>query len=190
MLLVGCTPPRPTHIENICSIFYQYPNWYWDAKKSAHRWGVPVSVQMAIIYQESRFTAKARPPREHLLWVIPWFRSSTSFGYTQSLKETWKNYQRNTGNGGSRDEFSAATQFIGWYGYTVHRRLGIPRNNAYELYLAYHEGIGGYAHRTYLRKRWLMDVAHHVAYRAAVYRRQLSYCASRIPDQHWWDHIL
>ena len=66
--------------------------------------------------------------------------------------------------------------FIGWYANQAHRRAGIPRSNAYDLYLAYHEGIGGYQRKTYLRKAWLMPVARKVANRAQTYRSQLAYC--------------
>jgi len=187
LLLAGCVTPPPRNIQNICSIFQQYPKWYWAAKKSQQRWGVPVAVQMAIIYQESRFRAKAKPPRKKILWVIPWFTRVTSArGYSQALDGTWKEYERSTGDSGSRSSFKDVANFIGWYGYRAHRRAGIPRNNAYELYLAYHEGIGGYKRRTYLKKRWLIRVARKVEYRARLYQRQLNGCRNRLKRRPWW----
>ena len=186
-LLTGCVTARPHNIQNICSIFYQYPKWYWDAKKSQKKWGVPVYVQMAIIYQESHFNAKAKPPREHLLGFIPWFRPTSAYGYSQSIKSTWKRYERETGDHGSRHSFAAATDFIGWFGYQAHIHARVSRNNAYALYLAYHEGINGYLHHTYWNKTWLIHVAHKVAYHARIYQRQLRGCASKIKKHHWWD---
>lgn len=188
-LLTSCAPARPHNIENICSVFYQYPAWYWDAKKSAEHWGAPIAVQMAIIYQESRFTAGAKPPREHLLGIIPWFRPTSAYGYSQALKNTWEHFERSTGDHGRRSDFALVTQFIGWYSYLAHVRAGIPLNNAYAVYLAYHEGIGGYQHRTYWTKPWLIRVAHQVAYRAYVYQYQLIQCQNRIKRPHWWDFL-
>jgi len=192
VLLVGCVTAPPRNPGNVCSIFYQYPKWYWQAKKVQKRWGMPVYVQMAFIYQESRFHAKAKPPHSRILFVIPWFtRVSSSYGYTQALKGTWQLYKRDSGNhGAKRSRFADAVDFVGWFGHTAHRKLGIPYNNAYALYLAYHEGIGGYARRSYLRKPWLIHVAHKVSYRSHLYQRQLWGCADKIPKQHWWSFLF
>ncbi len=180
-LLTACGPPKkPENIENICRIFYQYPNWYWDARKSQARWGVPVAVQMSIIRQESSFNGKAKPPRGKVLWVIPW-RKSSAYGYSQVKNETWKRYKKATGSHFvSRDDFSDATDFVGWFGQEAHRRAGINPNNAYALYLAYHEGIGGYERRTYRKKEWLIKVAHRVSLRANVWNSELRRCAHKI----------
>jgi len=190
--LSACTTtPRPRRLDNICAVFRQYPKWYWAAQNTQRRWGVPVSVQMAIIHQESRFTANAKPARRKLLWIIPWTRLSSSYGYTQALKMTWENYKKSTGRyggigGASRDNFADATDFIGWYVDTAHRKLGIPRNDAYKLYLSYHEGLGGYARKTYLRKTWLIHVARKVKARAATYRAQLYRCHASLKKKPWF----
>lgn len=186
LFLVGCAKPRPDNIENICSIFYQYPDWYQDAKDVEKRWGVPVPVQMAIIYHESSFNARARPPRKKLLWIIPWKRPSSAYGYSQALKNTWKDYEAQTGESGKRHAFDDAVDFIGWYSNQVHRKLGIQPDNAYALYLAYHEGPGGYARRSYLSQPWLIALAHKVSYRADEYSRQLASCEKNLKKDSWW----
>ncbi len=39
MLLSGCvTLPPPRNVNNICSIFKQYPEWYRDAQDVQRRW--------------------------------------------------------------------------------------------------------------------------------------------------------
>jgi hypothetical protein len=176
LLLAGCAQPRPNHIENICSIFHQYPDWYDDAKQAEKKWHIPVPVLMAIIYQESSFNGSAKPPRKKLLWIIPWKRPSSAYGYSQALKNTWKEYEATTGRGGSRSAFDDATDFMGWYNNHVCEKLHTRCDDAYALYLAYHEGPGGYAKRSYLRKPWLIRVAHKVAQRTQTYRRQLATC--------------
>jgi len=187
LFLTGCTTPRPDNVENICHIFRQYPKWYWATQATEKKWAVPINVQMAIIHQESRFNAKAKPPRKKLLWIIPWKRPTSAYGYSQALDETWEGYKRNSGNhGGDRDEFADASDFIGWYGYQAYRKAGIPRDQAFYLYLAYHEGIGGYTRKTYNKKPWLVKVAHKVSYRSSVYKTQLNQCRDSLPQKPWW----
>lgn len=185
--LVGCATPRPDDVNNICSIFKQYPKWYWATKDVQARWRVPIEVQMAIMHQESRFLAIAKPPRTKLLWIIPWKRPSTAYGYTQALDMTWAHYKEDAGKVFvSRDDFADAADFVGWYGYRAYKKAGISRNNAYQLYLAYHEGIGGYQRKTYRSKPWLVNVAKKVARKAAAYKRQLASCQSRLTSKPWW----
>lgn len=188
-LLMGCVPPPPQNIDNICEIFGEYKDWYWITKRTQREWGVPVNVQMAIIHQESKFNAKAKPNRKKLLAVIPWKRPSSAYGYSQALKGTWENYQEKAGKKAShRDDFSAASDFIGWYAYQAYKTAHIDRSNTYDLYLAYHEGINGYLRKTYLNKQWLIGVAHKVSARAQKYDNQLKTCEKRFRKE-WWNFL-
>ena len=167
-------------------MFADNGSWYRSASRAEKRWHVPMSVQLAIVYQESRFRARARAPRRRFLWVLPGPRRSTAYGYTQALTVTWNEYKRATGNrGADRDDFGDAVDFIGWYADRSHRRLGIARNDAYRLYLAYHEGDGGFERRTYAGKPWLLRVASKVRARELRYRRQLQSCRARL-ERPWW----
>lgn len=180
LFLVSCVKRPPSNVDNVCRIFKQYPAWYRDAKEVERRWQVPVSVQMAIIHQESKFDGTARPPRDKFLGFIPWSRPSTAYGYTQALRQTWEDYTKQYGNWfSSRDDFTSAVDFIGWYVNQTHKRTGVARNDAYNLYLAYHEGIGGYEHRSYRDKLWLVNVAHKVKNRSDIYRKQLASCGEK-----------
>lgn len=188
LLLSGCVSPVPNDVNNICSVFKQYPKWYSDAKDVERRWLVPVAVQMAIVHQESHFNGRAKPPRTKILWIIPWTRPSTAYGYSQALDGTWAHYKKT--NGGlfsARDKFGDALDFIGWYANMAHQKAGIRRNDAYSLYLAYHEGIGGYQRKTYLKKKWLMQVARKVEARAQIYQAQLAKCKNQFKSwyQFW-----
>jgi hypothetical protein len=187
ILLTACVSKPPADINNVCNIFRQYPKWYRDAKDVERRWKVPVPVQMAIIHQESKFNARARPPRRKLFYIIPWKRPSSAYGYAQVLHGTWKHYKQN--NGGlfsSRDHFGDGVDFIGWYANQAHIRAGIPRTDAYSLYLAYHEGIGGYQRKTYLRKAWLIPVARKVQARSQLYTWQLNSCRKSLKSHSWF----
>jgi hypothetical protein len=187
--LYGCTQAPPRNTNNVCLIFKQYPDWYWAAAKVRQRWGIPVSVLMAIIHQESHFSAKAKPPREKLLWIIPWFRPTSAYGYSQAVNETWKRYKRDTGHTSmftSRNAFGDAADFIGWFANQAHKRAGISKFDTYSLYLAYHEGIGGYMRGTYKNKAWLIAVAKKVQRRAWIYRSQLRVCETSLPKKPWY----
>ncbi len=178
IFLAGCMPPEPPRkVNDICYIFKEYPKWRRSTYKVYKRWHVPVAVQMAIIHQESHFRAQAKPPRRKILWIIPWTRPSSAYGYSQVLDSTWDRYKNKSGwFFSSRDRFSDADDFIGWYANQAHIRAGISRDDAYSLYLAYHEGVGGYQRKTYLGKPWLMKVARKVERQANMYQSQLYSC--------------
>jgi len=184
--LLGCAAATPRNIDDGCAMFANNRSWYRAASRAEKRWHVPISVQLAIVYQESRFQARARAPRRKFLWVLPGPRPSTAYGYTQALTVTWKEYIRATGNrGADRDDFGDAVDFIGWYADRSHRRLGIAKNDAYRVYLAYHEGDGGFERRSYAGKPWLLRVASKVRTHEMHYRRQLESCRGRL-EQPWW----
>ena len=178
ILFHGCaTTPPPRYIYNICEIFRENPKWYRSARKSYKRWGVPIPVLMAIIHQESKFRADARPPRGSCLWIFPGPRPSSAFGYTQASNETWNEYRNSTGNtGADRDDFEDSVDFVGWYSHLSYIRCRISKKDAYHLYLAYHEGHGGFIRKTYQEKAWLLGVARKVESRAKTYRGQLASC--------------
>ena len=188
LLLSGCTPRPPHNINNVCAIFQQYPRWYWDALDSYRRWGVPISIQMAIIRQESHFRGDAAPPRTKLLGFIPWKRPTSAYGYAQAIDGTWKHYMKSTGNTrNSRTRFADATNFIGWFAQQANKEIGLPKHNAYELYLAFHEGISGYMKKTQNTKPWLIKVAKKVQHNANIYRGQIARCKDKIPKPSIWN---
>lgn len=188
LLLTACSPPPPPQQpENICAIFKERPSWYGDAKATKDKWGIPISVQMAIMYQESSYRGDARPPRGKLLFFIPWKRPTSALGYSQAINNTWALYEQDTHQpNANRSSFKDASDFIGWYADRAHRRAGISYYNAEQLYLAYHEGIGNYQHKTYLSKPWLVNVAHQVQARANRYQTQLASCEGSIKKKSWW----
>jgi len=181
LLLVGCTTSPPENQEDVCEIFYEKDNWYKHARKASRRWGTSVPVMMAFIHQESGFRARAKPPRTKILWVIPGPRPASAYGYSQATDETWSAYKKSTGRwGADRNEFKDAVDFIGWYNDQSHRRNKIAKTDAYNLYLAYHEGQGGFAKRSFRNKQWLTDVAKKVSSRSGRYTTQLQKCEKRL----------
>ncbi|MFY9212679.1 MAG: lytic transglycosylase [Aestuariivita sp.] len=167
----------PRNLDNACSIVGERPEYLRAFRATERRWGVPVHVQMATIYHESRFVGDARPPYRYTLGIIPMGRQSSAFGYSQALDGTWDEYRRETGNrGAKRDRIRDASDFMGWYMAETRERLGIPLSDARNQYLAYHEGRTGYARGSYNSKSWLLRVSSNVQSRANMYENQLSNC--------------
>ena len=184
LLLVACTTAPPRNVNDACAIFAEYGDWFADAKTASRRWSVPLPVLLAIIHQESAFQADAQPPRTWYLGFIPGTRPSSAYGYSQALDGTWERYIAATGNrGADRDEFEDAVDFIGWYISETSRRNRVARNNAYNQYLAYHEGQDGFAKGSYRQKPWLMKRARQVRQQADRYRAQLNRCEPRLAAQ-------
>jgi hypothetical protein len=177
-LFQGCaTTAPPKRLDNVCEIFREHTDWYEDAADSYKRWGIPIPVMMAILHQESRYVSDAKPPRTTCLWIFPGPRPSSAYGYAQAKDETWEEYQENTGNSwADRDDFGDAIDFLGWYCHLSARQCGISKDNARNLYLAYHEGRGGFNRKTYAQKQWLVRVADKVQKRAVMYKSQLAAC--------------
>ncbi|MEI2687989.1 MAG: lytic transglycosylase [Cypionkella sp.] len=167
----------PRQLDDACAILRQRPEYGKAMKVAERRWGIPVSVQMAAIHQESKFIGNARTPHRFALGVIPMGRQSSAYGYSQALDGTWEEYKKEQHRrGAKRDRISDATDFMGWYMSQSTEKLGIARNDAGAQYLAYHEGRTGYSNQSYLGKPWLVEVAASVERRAELYAAQLSAC--------------
>lgn len=190
VLLAACAEPQPQNINNACEIFQEKESWHKVAISSQERWNIPMEVTLAFVHQESSFKADAKPPRRKLLGFIPWFgRVSSASGYSQALAQSWKEYKKETGHWyARRSSFKHSTDFIGWYNNKSVRELGISRNDAYSLYLAYHEGRGGFKRKTYNQKPWLIKVANKVKQRTATYRKQIADCA--IESRSWFSKLI
>ena len=98
----GGSNQAPRNLDNACSILEQRPGYLRAFRATERKWGVPVAVQMATIYQESKFVSRARPPRRYKLGVIPMGRQSSALGYSQALDGTWADYRREAGRIGAR----------------------------------------------------------------------------------------
>ena len=86
--------------------------------------------------------------------------TSSAFGFAQVINPTWDRYKTKNGkNNASRANFSDVTDFIGWYSVQTEKMLGIPKNDFYNQYLAYHEGHEGWKKKSFSSKKWLMLVA-------------------------------
>lgn len=187
LTLAGCSSLPPANPNNLCDIFDDKPSWYKDSKKAEKRWGSSVPVMMSIMYQESQFKHNARTRRTKILWIFPGPRLSDAYGYPQAKNAVWDEYQDQGGSGfARRDNFGDAIDFIGWYNKQSQKRSNIGLNDSYNLYLAYHEGHGGYNRATYRKKNWLTNTARKVENRSQQYANQLRNCEERFKGSWWW----
>jgi hypothetical protein len=179
-VLPGCVTSPPSNVADICSIFEEKDDWYDSTLAVYQRWGAPISVQMAIINQESSFVGDAQSERVHFLG-IPLWHSTSAYGYSQALDVTWNDYVKATGNyGADRDDFADAADFVGWYMKHTTLELGIPGSDAYRQYLAYHEGRKGYRRGHWKSRPALIKAARHAATFADRYKKQLKRCQSSL----------
>ena len=177
IILSGCVTDRNFNKSNLCDIFQTNPQWKSYAEKTKDKWGVPVSLQLSFIKQESSFNRTARPPRQKVLGLIPGLRPSSAYGYSQALDGTWEEYKQSTGNyNADRKNFADASDFIGWYVDGSYRLLKIEKTDVYNHYLAYHEGKGGFQKKSYNKKKWLLEVAKKVENQAKEYSDQIKKC--------------
>ena len=173
-LIAGCSS-IPTNTANSCSIFNERYLWYKHTKKVEQKWGTPIYIQLAIIKMESDFDWLAKPSRQKIFKVIPYKRPSSSFGYSQAVKGTWKQYKKETGNNlATRVRFKDSVDFIGWYTNKTESILKISKKDAFKQYLAYHEGWGNF--KNYKQKNKVIKLAKKVEKQSNIYKKQLFKC--------------
>ena len=181
-------PDPPANPEDLCEIFREHPVWYDYARASEERWGTPIATQMAFVFYESSFQSHARPPRTLLWGLIPWTRPTSAYGYAQALDPAWGEYLAANGDGWFtvRTDMEHALDFVGWYNHLTHRQLGVSFYNPRQLYLAYHEGRGGYQRRSFDQKPAITALAGRVQNRAFRYDNQLQACEQEFQCWRWY----
>ena len=183
----GCANSPPKNTDDICKIFDEKRGWYKDAKKAARKWDTDIAILMAFIRRESGFYAKAKPPRTKILWIFPGPRLSDAYGYAQAKDATWAWYEKEEGGiFASRDDFADATDFVGWYNKQSAKMCKISTHDPYNLYLAYHEGQGGFNRGTHKNKQHVKRYAKEVASRTWRYQAQLKTCEKRLNKRGWF----
>lgn len=192
LLIIGCADRPPQNLDNICSIYKEKRHWYKASLNTEKKWGVPPQIPMAFIHQESKFDGSALPPRKYILWIIPWGRVSTAYGFAQAQTMTWNDYIKDTGNSSAkRNDFSDSIDFIGWYISKTQKVNGVSKWDVYSQYLNYHEGWGGFKRKTHNNKAWLIGVAQKVQTRSNNYGTQYRSCKEELmKPQSIWEWIF
>ena len=179
LFLISACSSIPSNTSNSCTIFDERYLWYKHAKKSEQKWGTPIYLQLAIIKMESGFDWLAKPPRQKLFKIVPYKRPSSSFGYSQAVKGTWKQYKTETGNKfATRTRFKDSVDFIGWYTSKTAKILKVSKQDAFKQYIAYHEGWGNY--KNYKNNKKVINLAKRVEKQANIYKKQLTDCKNSL----------
>ena len=174
----------PQNTSDGCSIFSERYLWYKHAKKTEKKWGTPINLQLAIIKMESDFDWLAKPARQKLFKVIPYKRPSSSFGYSQAIKGTWKQYKDETGNKYAlRTRFKDSVDFIGWYTNKTEKILKVSKKDAFRQYIAYHEGWGNY--KNYKTNQKVIVLAKKVEGYSNKFKNQLNKCSKSLTTRKY-----
>ena len=169
----------PKNTSDGCSIFSERYLWYKHSKKVEKKWGTPVYIQLAFIKMESDFDWLAKPKRQKIFKVIPYKRPSSSFGYSQAVRGTWKQYKDETNNPfATRTRYKDSVDFIGWYTNKTYKILKISKKDAFKQYVAYHEGWGNY--KNYKKNQKVIQLAKKVKRFSDRYERQLKNCKNKL----------
>ena len=178
LFLFSCSS-IPKNTADGCSIFSERYLWYKHAKNTEKKWGTPIYLQLAIIKMESDFDWLAKPKRNKIFKVIPYKRPSSSFGYSQAVKGTWKQYKKETNNKfARRTRFKDSVDFIGWYTSKTKKILKISMEDSFRQYIAYHEGWGNY--KNYKKNKKVILLAKKVEKQSKIYQKQLYNCRNKL----------
>ena len=187
-LLTSCSS-IPKNTQSGCSIFSERYLWYKYSKKTEKKWGTPIYIQLAIIKMESDFDWLAKPKRQKIFKVIPFKRPSSSFGYSQAVKGTWKQYKKETNNPlALRTRYKDSVDFIGWYTSKSSKLLKISIKDSFKQYIAYHEGWGNYKNDKQNKK--VINLAKKVKAHSDRYKIQLNKCEKRLNKIFTYDKHL
>ena len=179
LFLISACSSIPKNTADGCSIFSERYLWYKHAKKTEQKWGTPIYLQLAFIKMESDFNWMAKPQRQKIFKVIPFKRPSSSFGYSQAVKGTWRQYKEETGNKlATRTRFKDSVDFIGWYTHKTEKILKIPKQDTFKQYIAYHEGWGNY--KNYKKNQKVILLAKKVQKQSNKYKKQLDNCSKSL----------
>jgi hypothetical protein len=167
----------PKYPQNACKIFGENYLWYKSIKKSSETYDAPIHIILAFVKKESGFNRWAKPKRTKLFKIVPYKRPSSSLGFSQAVKKTWKLYKTETNNPlALRANFKDSVMFIGWYISKTNKINKIPRNDAYRQYLNYYLGWGSYAKKVYKTDKKAIIYAKNVEKQSKIYRNQLIEC--------------
>ena len=183
--LISCSSV-PKYPQNACKIFGENYLWYKSVKKSSETYGAPIHIILAFVNKESGFNRWAKPKRTRLFKIVPYKRPSSSFGYSQAVKKTWKLYKTETDNPlALRTRFKDSVMFIGWYINKTNKINKISLNDSYSQYLNYYLGWGNYAKKVYKTDKKAIIFAKSVEKQSKIYKSQLKECQKSLDKKRY-----
>lgn len=177
--VIETTSVKTSYKNDACKMLKENPDWLVASYASYQKWGTPISVQLSFVYHESSFKYNARPIRKKKLYEFGTQYASSALGFSQALNGTWGDYlNESKSKNKQRTNFGHSVDFIGWYN-SKSFKIGIKPTDPYNLYLAYHEGRGGWLRKYHSKKTWLKNYAKSVERKAEIYSKQINNCDLR-----------
>ena len=178
--LISCSSV-PKYSSNACKIFEEKYFYLKHTRAASKKWGVPISSILAVINMESGFKRFAKPKRTKIFKIIPYRRPSSSFGFSQAIKNSWELYKKENNKPlALRTSMKSSSDFVGWYFYKSNQINNIPLNDIYSNYLNYYLGWGNYKNKTYKTDQKAILLAKKVQQQADKYKMQLKKCQKKL----------
>lgn len=179
---VKTTSIKTSHKNDACKMFKENPDWLVATNRSYQKWGLPISTQLSFVYHESSFVYNARPlAKRSSGYIFGKKYASSALGFSQALNGAWGDYiAEQKPKNASRMNFGDSVDFMGWYNSKSFKQLKIKNTDAYNLYLAYHEGRTGWKKGYHKKQKWLMNYAKKVQNKSNVYSKQINDCNLRL----------
>ena len=178
--LVSCSSV-PKHPSNACKIFEEKYFYLKHTRAASKKWGVPISSILAVINMESGFKRFAKPKRTKIFKIIPYRRPSSSFGFSQAIKNSWELYRKENNKPlALRTSMKSSSDFVGWYFYKSNQINNIPLNDIFLNYINYYLGWSNYKNKTYRTDQKAILLAKKVQQQADKYRLQLKKCQKKL----------
>ncbi len=177
---VKTTSIKTSYKQDACKMLIENPDWLHAIRQSHLKWGTPMSIQLSFVYHESSFVYNARPIKKKKGYTFGTEYASSALGFSQALNGAWGDYNKEQKPvNAKRTNFGDSVDFIGWYN-SKSFKMGIKPTDAYNLYLAYHEGRRGWQKGYHKKQKWLLNYAKSVQKKSEVYSKQINNCNLRI----------
>lgn len=174
------TSIKTSNKQDACKMLQENPDWLYAIKRTSDKWNTPMSIQLSFVYHESSFVYNARPIKKRKGYAFGTEYASSALGFSQALNGAWGDYKKEQKPvKAMRTNFGDSVDFIGWYNSKSHK-IGIKPTDAYNLYLAYHEGRRGWQKGYHKKQKWLLNYAKSVQKKSEVYSKQINQCKLRI----------
>ncbi len=154
LAIVAACSGAPSHgqadeaLPEICQVLDE-PGRAAAVAAAADKWGVPESLLLATMRQESHFKADKRHAS-----------TAGAYGYPQAVLGTWNHYRKETEQpSASRNSFADSMDFIAWYHSATREQTGRPYSDTIGYYLAYSRGWAAKGQASAAAKRNAAKVA-------------------------------
>ena len=136
------------------------------------------------LFIKNLVSGRCKTRKRKIIWFCTLVKTIFSCWLFSSTKGDLSDYKDETGNTRANRKNLMTADFIGWYASKGYYQ-GFDQTDARSLYLAYHEGYGGFKKKSYRQKQWLINVADRVQARSTKYQKQYWGCAEELKKKRF-----